>query len=53
MKLQRWVPGLFYLTPSAWITLPLNNPHGWVFVFCFLKWGFSIEHNVTYHKVNE
>lgn len=42
-RLCNFHPMCFYLLPSAWITWPFN-PSSFVFVMCWLKWGFCIEH---------
>jgi len=42
MKVVNFPPINFYLIPSAWVTRPFD-PQSFVFVMCWLKWGFSIE----------
>ena len=42
-RMVNWHPMCFYLLPSAWVTWPFD-PKSFVFVMCWLKWGFSIEH---------
>ncbi len=42
LRVRSWHPMTFYLLPSAWVTWPFDHK-SFVFVMCWLKWGFSIE----------